>query len=67
MSGKFDLGECLSLDADHLQYLSPVESPPTSNDGYFFFDKLRFLAVPAQNASGHINRRTDSRTLQLIE
>ena len=36
VAGKLDLGECLSLDANNFQSavnLSPVKSPPTSNDG----------------------------------
>ena len=35
-----DLGECLSLDTDNLPsavYISPVQNPPPSNDGYFMF------------------------------
>ena len=34
------LGECQSLDANSLQfavYLSPVQTPPPSNYGYFIF------------------------------
>ena len=40
VTGKLDLGECLSLDVYNLPsavYLSPVETPPTSNDGYCMF------------------------------
>ena len=55
-----DLGKCQSLDANNLPsavYMSPVQTPLTSNDGFFlcFFyfesDNLRFLAVPDQNLS----------------
>ena len=38
VTDKLNFGECLSLDADNLPsavYLSPVETPPKSNDGYF--------------------------------
>ena len=61
MTGKLDLGECMSLNAGNFQltvYLSPVETPPIYNDGYLCLfnlesDKLRCLAVPAQNSSVH--------------
>ena len=44
MTGKLEFGECLSPDADKLPsevYLSPVETPPISNDGYFMFGRNR--------------------------
>ena len=59
MSGKPDLGECLSLDVDSLPsavYLSPVETPPNKIIAILCLvhlesDKLRFFTVPAQNTS----------------
>ena len=56
VTGMIDLGECQSLDGNTSAfYVSPVQTPPPSNDGYFMFvnlesNNLRFLVVPAQNA-----------------
>ena len=49
VTGKNDLGESMSMDADNLSpavYLSPVETQPTSNDGYFML--VKFEARQAQ-------------------
>ena len=59
MTGNLDLGVCLLLDVDNLQFavcMFSVESSRTSNDGYFILahlesENLRFLAVSAQTAS----------------
>ena len=40
MNGKLDFGKCLLLDVYNLPYavyLSPDETQPKSNDGYFIF------------------------------
>ena len=55
VTGRFDLGECQSLDADDLPsavHLSPVKFPPLSNDGCLFLfelesNKLNILAMSA--------------------
>ena len=38
-----DFGECLSLVADNLTstvYLSPLQTPPQSNDGHFMIVEI---------------------------
>ena len=47
-----ELGEYQSLDATNLLaavYLSPVQTPPPTNDGYFMF--VRFEVKQAQISS----------------
>ena len=72
-SNWLDLGECLSLHANILPsalYLPPPQTPPPSKYGYFmcfvFWESanLRFLNVPAQNAS--VSESTDKRLQGII-
>ena len=43
VTGMLDLGDCLSLDTDKIPpavYVSPVQTPPPSNGGYFMFVRI---------------------------
>ena len=54
-----NFGECQSLNADNLPYtvnLSPIQTPPPANDGYFLLldlksNYLKFWVVPPRNTS----------------